>query len=347
MRIESVKLEVPSTAVTNADVIAAIREHSRSVFEGDLERTLEIVAHALDATGIRRRFWMRRDSPLELACRAARRAMEEAGVAPRDVDLLIYCGIGRGFLEPSEASFVADALEMDDVPCFDVVDACMAWTRACEIAESYFESGRARRALLVNAESAYVDGGMAYPSNFTLRSVKQVEHCFAAFCGGDAAAATLLSAGGAPWERHWASTKRGVTDLCTIPLPGWERRTSPSRLVGLNGLGVYTAFASKIVTASHRHMVEILRRLGPRLGEVSMIMIHTGGEPSICARMAEECGVAAKVRTLFPEYGNIASASIPASVAVHAARGELRRGDTVAAWIASSGLSFSSYAFTY
>jgi 3-oxoacyl-[acyl-carrier-protein] synthase III len=236
---------------------------------------------------------------------------------------------------------------MDSVDCFDIVDACMAWSRTCDVVESFFRSGRYKRALIVNAESYFNEGGVACPSNFALKDVRAIEYSFGAYCGGDGATATVLAADPErPWVRNYISTKQGA-DLCTVPLPGFQARSHPSPHIGLNGTNAFTAFGSRVFNTGQSQMVEVLRMLKPHLEDIKMIFAHTGGDVSSYERWAEAAGAAGKVRYLYPEFGNIGSASIPASIARHVESGELQRGDRVGAWIGSSGMSFSSYAFTY
>jgi 3-oxoacyl-[acyl-carrier-protein] synthase III len=346
MRIEAVKFVHPKTRMTNDDVIDVIRFHSKDVFNGDLERTLGSIKYMMDAIGLKSRYWMRDETPLELMARAAEEAMAEAGVDRKDIDLLVFCGIGRGFLEPGDSYFVAQRLGMDSVDCFDIMDACMAWSRTCDVVEAFFKSGRYKRALIVNGESYYVDGGISYPSNFILKDYRAIEYSFGAFCGGDGATATILSADDDnPWERHYMSTKEGA-DLCTIPLPGYEKRCMPSKHIGHNGIGAFTAYGSKVFD-SYQYMIDILKKITPKLDEMKMIFAHTGGDIHAYEKWAVVSGAGGRIRYLFPDYGNIGSASIPASIATHVAKGELKRGDKFGAWIGSSGMAFTSYIATY
>jgi 3-oxoacyl-[acyl-carrier-protein] synthase III len=333
--------------MSNDDVIAIVRQHSQAVFQGDLERALEAIKFMLESTGLKKRYWMAEETPLDLMCQAAEMAMAEAGVERDQIDLLVFCSVGRGFIEPGDAYFVAHALGMDSVDCFDIMDACMAWSRTCDVVESFFRSGRYKRALIVNAESNFKAGGIAYPSNFVLKDFRAIEYSFGAYCGGDGATATVLTADAErPWVRNYISTKRGV-DLCTIPLPGYETRSRPSPHIGLNGTGAFTAFGSRVFNSGNSQMLEVLRKLQPHFDELKMIFAHTGGDVSSHERWAEAVGAGGKVRYLYPEFGNLSSASIPASLAYHIDSGELQRGDKVGAWVGSSGMSFSSYAFTY
>lgn len=347
MRIEAIKFIHPKTVMTNDDVVDVVRQHSKDVFQGDLERALEAVKFMLDSTGLKKRYWMKEETPLELMRQAAEAAMAEAGIERDQIDLMVFCGIGRGFLEPGDAYFVARALGMESVDCFDIMDACMAWSRTCDVVESFFRSGRYQRALIVNAESYFNEGGIAYPSNFVLKDYRAIEYSFGAYCGGDGATATVLVADPErAWDRNYLSTKQGA-DLCTIPLPGYEKRSQSSPYIGHNGIGAFTAYGSRVFQEAQPHMINVLRKLEPHFGDVKMIFAHTGGDVNSYEKWAEAAGIGGKVRYLYPEFGNIGSASIPASIAYHIDNGQLQRGDKVGAWIGSSGMSFSSYVFTY
>ena len=50
---------------------------------------------------------------------------------------------------------------------------------------------------------------------------------------------------------------------------------------------------------------------------------------------------------LYPEYGNLVSASIPAGLATAIEGGLVRRGDRLAGWVGSAGMSFCAYDFCY
>lgn len=345
MRIDSVKFVKPETKVTNADVIELIRETSKDEFEGDLDTALRSVDFMLESIGLKERYWMKEQRPLDLMIDAAEQAIADSDLEKDDIDVLIFCGIARGFLEPADSYFIAQALGLDKVDCFDVMDACMAWSRACDISESFFRSGRYKSALIVNAEDYFRKGGVSYPSNFKLKNFKSLEYSFGAFCGGDGAAATVLTADGNNWERHYISTKKGA-DLCTIPLEGYEGRCQDSELIALNGLGAFTAFSSRVFQ-SFSYMVDILKKIEHHFPDIKAIYAHTGGDVNAYEAWAKEAGAAGKVRYMFPDHGNLGTVSMPASIANDVEAGRVQRGDKIGCWIGSSGMSFSSYVLTY
>src|ERR671929_2012569 len=104
-------------------------------------------------TGIRAR---RRAAPTErtsdLATFAARRALQDAGVDPYDLDLVIVATMSQDEATPNTAPLVAHALGADRAGAFDIGAACTGWLSALQLAAGQVECGRAERVLVVGAE---------------------------------------------------------------------------------------------------------------------------------------------------------------------------------------------------
>ncbi|GAB2509167.1 beta-ketoacyl-[acyl-carrier-protein] synthase family protein [Nocardia heshunensis] len=153
MRIRSAVAGLPSRTVSNADITTLIAEHSVAGFDGDLDDALRKVEYYLKYAGSDTRQWLDAgERPIDLLRTAANRALEQAELRREDIDLLIYTGIGRGFIEPGGAYHSAAAIGLPNAHCFDILDACMSWTRAVQVSESLFRTGQFRNALIVNAE---------------------------------------------------------------------------------------------------------------------------------------------------------------------------------------------------
>ena len=152
MRLDGVALEMPARILTNEETIDLLAHYSKSSYKGDLKRALHTLLFLLEGSGAKAKRWIDGEKPIDLIENAARRALAEAQCTAKDIDLLIYTGIGRGFLEPGQSYLVADALGMSTVECFDVVDACMSWTRALNIAEAFFNRNQYKKILVINGE---------------------------------------------------------------------------------------------------------------------------------------------------------------------------------------------------
>jgi 3-oxoacyl-[acyl-carrier-protein] synthase III len=82
----------------------------------------------------------------------------------------------RGFVDPANACFVAVALQMSSVECFDVVDTCNSWSRGLRSSRTSAGEGVYRRLLLVAAEFPLFDSGAVYPELFTLHRSEGLKH---------------------------------------------------------------------------------------------------------------------------------------------------------------------------
>jgi len=330
------------------EIIDEIKKNSQDVFEGDFEKFLGSARFLLRAGGCKYRYWLdEREKPIELLEQAINDALDKAGMQKEDIDVLIYTGMGKGFLEPADAYFVANYMGMNDVICFDVLDACISWSRACELAENYFRLGKYETALVVNAERFFGNNGLGYPSSYTLKNIKELPYCYAAWVGSEGASATVLTkSDDNPWDFHFTSQPK-YTDLCTIPLNGWEGRCRVTDRIGKNGIGAFTAWGSAMFTYGGPGMTDILTKLEPQYDDIKAIFCHTGGPAKEFQKLAESARAGHLTKYIYPEYGNVGSASIPASIVHFEDKGAIKRGDKIAGWVASSGFSFAAFTFRY
>ena len=105
-----------------------------------------------ERTGIVQRHIKQEETTVSMAAEAAKRALENAGAAPEDVDLLIVSTISSNVILPCTACMVQEAIGAANAMCFDVNAACTGFLVAYNTAQAYFQSGLAHCALLVGAE---------------------------------------------------------------------------------------------------------------------------------------------------------------------------------------------------
>jgi 3-oxoacyl-[acyl-carrier-protein] synthase-3 len=138
---------VPERVLTNADL-------SRSLGE-DID---DFVSNVL---GIReRRICAPDESTADLAEAAALRAMEDAGLAPEDIDLLIVSTDTPEYISPATSSVLHGRLGLRHAGTFDLNSACSGFATALDVAWKYIRADeRYQRVLVVAvyAMSKYLD----------------------------------------------------------------------------------------------------------------------------------------------------------------------------------------------
>jgi len=135
-----VGMSVPSRVVTNHDLAAK------------METTHEWI---VERTGIEERRWV---SPGEtgagLAAKASREAIEKAGIAAEDIDLIIYATLSPDIYFPGTGVLLQRELGIGHkgVPCLDIRQQCTGFIYGLSIADAYIRSGNFKHILLVGAE---------------------------------------------------------------------------------------------------------------------------------------------------------------------------------------------------
>jgi 3-oxoacyl-[acyl-carrier-protein] synthase-3 len=87
-----------------------------------------------------------------LALEASRRALESAGMAASELDLIIVATSTPDFIFPSTACLLQAKLGNQGGMAFDVQAVCSGFVYALSIAEKFIRSGSHKKALIVGAE---------------------------------------------------------------------------------------------------------------------------------------------------------------------------------------------------
>ncbi len=347
MRMEAVEVALPSRKVSNAEVLALIREHSTATFAGDLDKTLRHIRHCLHYSGARIRRWLAPgETPISLIGACIDKALATAGCSRDDIDLLLYAGVDRGFNEPSNANLIASTLGLPNIQCFDILEACNGWSRALQLSYALISAGFFRRILILNGEFNMFAGGAIFPVLFKLHNPGEVICRLPAYTLGEAATATIVSnAESEQWEFFFCG-RNDFADLCTVPLPGYERYCNGSDRIGRNGIGAFTSFGHELFTVGTDFAMDVFRRLQTPRDEIRAIFPHAASK-RVWNDAAASLGVEHLMYYIYPEYGNLVSASVPAAIAKAVAERRVRRGDRIVGWVASAGMSFAAYSFEY
>ncbi len=107
----------------------------------------------VERTGIRARHFAAPDvTSSDLALEASRQALQAAGCAPQDIDLIIFATSTPDMVFPSAACILQNKLGANGCPAFDVQAVCSGFVYALTVADAMIRAGSASRALVVGAE---------------------------------------------------------------------------------------------------------------------------------------------------------------------------------------------------
>jgi 3-oxoacyl-[acyl-carrier-protein] synthase-3 len=302
-RIAGTGSVLPPRRVTNADLVAELAERGIE--------TSDTWIH--ERTGIRARHFAAADvATSDLGTTAARRALEAAGIAADQIDLIIVATSTPDMVFPSTACLVQQKLGIPGGAAFDLQAVCAGFVYALSVADSMIRTGLATRALVIGAEvfSRLLD--------FNDRTT--------CVLFGDGAGAVVLEASDRPGilasELH--ADGRHVDILCT---PG---AVSGGRVVGdaflkMDGQAVFK-LAVKVLDEVAR---SVLAKAGREDTAIDWFIPHQ-------ANIRIMQGTAKKLKlpmdklvVTVDEHGNTSAASVPLALD-HAVRsGKVQRGHTV------------------
>ncbi len=128
---------VPSFAMDNNDIAKLVDTSDEWIRE---------------RTGVVRRHIIREETTVSMAAEAGRQALENAGIAAEDVDLIIVSTISSNVILPCTACEVQKDLGAKHATCFDLSAACTGFVVAYNTAAAYLNAGVYQTALIIGSE---------------------------------------------------------------------------------------------------------------------------------------------------------------------------------------------------
>lgn len=137
-RILGTGFAVPDRIVTNADLARVMDTSDEWI------RT---------RTGIQERHWVTEgETGADLALKASRRALEMAGLAPKDLDAIVYATSTPDHYAPGNGVFLQRLLGLKPIPAMDIHQACSGFIYSLSVADAWIRVGHFRKILVVGAE---------------------------------------------------------------------------------------------------------------------------------------------------------------------------------------------------
>lgn len=262
-------------------------------------------------TGIKTRHIAKDDTAVSMAIQAARNAVENAEIAPDDIDMIIVSTVSSEQNLPCVACEVQAALGATHASAFDVNAACTGFITAYQMAAGQMAAGLIKTAVIIGTEC------LSNLIDWTDRST--------CILFGDGAGAAVLRAEDTGEDDkivsvlHSDGTKGHVL---TCSIGHGKDKTSFSDYVWMDGREIYK-FAVKQVP---KVIGEILDMSGHTADEIDYFILHQANRrilEAIAKRMHQD-------ESKFPmnvmDSGNISSACIPVLLDSLNREGKLKRG---------------------
>ena len=120
----------------------------------DLEKMVETSDIWIrERTGIGARHIAGEETVAQMAVKAARRALENAGICSTELDLILVGTSSSESIFPNTACLVQDEIGAFRAACLDVSAACTGFLAVYELGQLYIRSGKAKNVLLIGADA--------------------------------------------------------------------------------------------------------------------------------------------------------------------------------------------------
>lgn len=305
------------------------REISNDLLRERLSGPADFVEKMEASTGIRRRWWAPDDQATsDLAVRAARHALENAGRRPEDVDLIILGTDSPDYLTPATSVVVQEKLGAKNAGTFDVGCACASFPTGFATAAGLIAANPSLKTVVVIG--VYLMHRLAAPNDPMI------------FFYGDGAGAAVLEPASEPgfvnaafqadgaYSSYWGIYSGGTA----------EPATEESVRAGRTTVKLVERYPPEI---NHEGWPRLVRRLakegGFGLSDIDFLIFTQVRKPSIELVMADLGLPMERTHTVMEEWGYTGSACVP--MALHDARekGKIKSGDLVV--LIGSGVGYN------
>lgn len=273
------------------------------------------------------------ESTATLGTEAAKKAIENAGVTPEDIDFIIVATITPEMVFPSTACFIQDAIGAKNAWAFDLSAACSGFVYALSVAQQFISSGRYKTALVIGAE--------------TLSKITDYEDRNSCVLFGDGAGAVVLKRGeddsaGVMYSNS-SSDGSGWTSL---NCKAYGSRNPVSKPLADPKMAYMTINGREIYQLAVRRIVEMvndcLEKCDLSIEDVDMFIPH-----QMNARIIESVAKRLKMKdeNVFidiDKFGNTSAASIPIALDDCFKQGKIKKGDVVLLAAFGAGLTWGA-----
>jgi 3-oxoacyl-[acyl-carrier-protein] synthase-3 len=266
-------------------------------------------------TGIRQRHIAAEgENTSDLATAAGRRALENAGITPDDIDLIIVATTTPDMTFPATAAVVQQKLGMHHGAAFDIQAVCSGFVYAVGTADSYLKNNMAKRVLVIGAE--------------TTSRILDWNDRTTCVLFGDGAGAVVMELGkeGAKERGVLATALRSDGHYWNkLYTDGGPSSTQSMGHVRMEGREVFKHAVGMITDVVH----SVFEQTGYTVDDLDWFVPHQANK-RIIDGAGQKLGIPPeKVVVTVDRHANTSAASVPLALNTAVADGRIKRGDLV------------------
>lgn len=298
----------------------------RVVTNADLEASVDTTdAWIRERTGIEKRHLVSDgETCSDLAERAARLALEAAGLPAADLDLIVVATTTPDQYFPSTACILQQRLDVHGCPAFDVQAVCAGFVYALSIADKFIRLGSARNALVVGSDA------FSRILDWTDRGT--------CVLFGDGAGAVIIEAADTPGVISTHLHADGAyKDLLQIP-GGLGNGDYANNRVEMKGNELFRV----AVTTLSRIVEETLAANGLERSDIDWLIPHQANLRIIQATARKLDLPMERVVVTVADHANTSAASIPLALDQAVRDGRIKRGELLLMEAFGGGITWGS-----
>jgi 3-oxoacyl-[acyl-carrier-protein] synthase-3 len=308
----------------------------RVLTNADLEKMVDTTDEWItQRTGIKERHIAAKDeSTSDMGAKAAKLAIERAGLESEDIDLVVCATVTPDYFNmPATACMISDKLGIKNVQAFDISAACSGFVYALSVAKAFIESGMKKNVLIIGSEK--------------FSSIVDWSDRTTCILFGDGAGAAVISATANESEKiidiH-ASADGSYSDFLVTPSPGSVNPATKEALdAGLQYVKMKGNETFKLaVKTLTKDVQEILKDNTLEAKDIPHFVPHQANYRIIKA-VGDKLGMTEEQVVLtVQKYGNTSAASIPMAINSIYESGRLKSGDLMLLDTFGGGLTWAS-----
>lgn len=267
-------------------------------------------------TGIRERRIAEKDMlTADMATKAGKRAIDNAGISPQDIGMIIVATVTPDYIFPSVSCLVQERLGLSGIPAFDISAACSGFIYGIITAMQFVQADLYKYILIIGADkfSSIIDWNDRNTSVLF----------------GDGAGAVVLGC---------VQNNRGILSFDIGADGAGSKHLSANPMVSMNGKEVFKFAVRQIPLSTEL----VLKKCDLKKEDLDFLIPHQANI-RIIESARERLGLHKdKISVTIDRFGNTSAASIPLSLAFEIEQGNIKDNDIVVLVGFGAGLTWGA-----